>query len=337
MSVRQGTWAIVLAAGDGTRLSTLTTDERGDAVPKQFCSLSGGPSLLQEALQRARRIVPRERVCTVVARQHERHWQHMLSSLPARNVIVQPCNCGTANGVLLGLLRILKRDPLARIVFLPADHYVHDEVLLADSMRTTATFVTRDRDGLTLLGIGPDDVDPELGYIVPGGPVEDDIRRVAEFVEKPTAAAVRDLIARGAVWNSFIFWAHATTLLALIRGRLPEIVEEMTDALARDWRRDEGMPALEELYERLPVVDFSRAVIQGAESVLRVSIAPACGWTDLGTPRRVAQTLRRLRLAPAPAPSVSALPLPASVDLAANFAQLSSAIRRPSDDAQQLW
>ena len=73
MSVRQGTWAIVLAAGDGTRLSTLTTDERGDAVPKQFCSMSGGLSLLQEALQRARRIVPRERVCTVVARQHERN------------------------------------------------------------------------------------------------------------------------------------------------------------------------------------------------------------------------------------------------------------------------
>src|ERR1035438_3494388 len=144
MSVRQGTWAIVLAAGDGTRLSSLTTDERGDAVPKQFCSLNGGPSLLHEALQRAWRIVSRERVCTIVARQHERHWQHMLWSLPARKVIVEPRNCGTANGVLHGLLRILERDPLARIVFLPADHYVHDEASLADSMRTAAMFVTRD-------------------------------------------------------------------------------------------------------------------------------------------------------------------------------------------------
>src|ERR1017187_1893683 len=115
MSMREGIWAIVLAAGDGTRLSTLTTDDRGDAVPKQFCSLNGGPSLLQEAMQRARRIVPLERVRTIVARQHERHWQHMLWSLPARNVIVQPRNCGTANRVLLGLLRILERDPLARI------------------------------------------------------------------------------------------------------------------------------------------------------------------------------------------------------------------------------
>jgi mannose-1-phosphate guanylyltransferase len=323
MSVRQGDWAIVLAAGDGRRLSSFTTDERGDAVPKQFCSLNGGPSLLQAALQRARRIVPSERVCAVLARQHERHWQHMLRSLPARNVIVQPRNCGTANGVLLALLHILERDPLAHIVFLPADHYVHEEALLADAMRTAANSI-RDRDGLTLLGIEPDDIDIELGYIVPGDPLEDGLRRVEQFVEKPTAALARDLIARGALWNSFIFWARATALLELIRGRLPEIVEEMTTALARDRRGNEGMSALEEIYERLPVVDFSRTVMQGAESALRVSTAPTCGWSDLGTPRRVVRTLQRLQLTSAIRPPESAFPVIASVDLAAQYARLKS-------------
>jgi len=331
MSARQGAWAIVLAAGDGTRLSSLTTDASGEAVPKQYCSLNGGPSLLQVALQRAQRIVPCERVCAVVARQHGRHWPRVLGSLPARNVIVQPRNCGTANGVLLGLLRILERDPLAHIVFLPADHYVHNEASLADSMRTTAMF-TRDRDGLTLLGIEPDDIDVELGYIVPGDPLEGGIRRVEQFVEKPSAASARELIARGALWNSFIFWARATTLLALIRSRLPAIVEGMMNALARDWRGNGGMSALKELYERLPVVDFSRAVMQGAESALRVHTAPACGWTDLGTPRRVARTLQRLQLASTIQRPESAFPLIASVDLAAQYARLSSANSAPSSE-----
>jgi mannose-1-phosphate guanylyltransferase len=332
MSLQQGTWAIVLAAGNGTRLSTLTTDERGDAVPKQFCSLNGGPTLLQKALQRARRIVPRERVCTIVAQQHARHWRHALLSVPVRNVIVQPRNCGTANGVLLGLLRILERDPLARIVFLPADHYVHDEVSLAHSLRSAVKFVTD--EGLTLLGIEPDDIDTELGYIVPDDPLENGLRRVVQFVEKPTAALARDLIARGAVWNSFIFWARATALLALMRRRLPEIVEEMTNALACDSRRDEVTPALEELYDRLPVVDFSRAVMQGAESALRVSTAAACGWTDLGTPRRVAQTLQRFQLASDIHPPESALAAPTVIDLAANCARLSSTIGRRGDEAR---
>jgi mannose-1-phosphate guanylyltransferase len=323
MSARRKDWAIVLAAGDGTRLSSLTTDERGDAVPKQYCSLNGGLSLLQEALQRAQRIVARQRICLVVARQHERHWRPMFGSLPARNVIVQPRNCGTAIGVLLGLLRILERDPFAHIVFLPADHYVHNETLLARSMRT-APMSARDRDGITLLGIEPDDVDIELGYIVPGRPLEHGIRRVEQFVEKPTAAFARELIARGAVWNSFIFWTHARTLLELIRSRLPEIVEEMMNAQTRDRREDGEMSALEDLYERLPNVDLSRAVMQGAESALRVTTAPACGWTDLGTPRCVARTLQRLQLAAAIRPPVRVLAAIASVDLAAQCARLSS-------------
>jgi mannose-1-phosphate guanylyltransferase len=331
MIARQAAWAIVLAAGDGTRLSSLTTDARGEAVPKQYCSLNGGPSLLQEALQRAQRIVPCERVCAVVARRHEHHWRRMLGALPARNVIVQPRNCGTANGVLLGLLRILERDPLAHIVFLPADHYVHNEASLADSMRMTAMF-SHDRDGLTLLGIEPDDIDVEFGYIVPGDPLEEGMRRVEQFVEKPSAASARELIARGALWNSFIFWARGTTLLELIRGRLSEIAEEMINALVRDWRGDGGMSAVKELYERLPVVDFSHAVMQGAESALRVRTAPACGWTDLGTPRRVARTLQRLQLASIIQRPTNAFPLIASVDLAAQYARLSTLNSALSND-----
>jgi hypothetical protein len=34
-------WAIALAAGEGSRLSSPTTNESGIAIPKQFCSLHG--------------------------------------------------------------------------------------------------------------------------------------------------------------------------------------------------------------------------------------------------------------------------------------------------------
>ena len=44
------TWVVVLAGGEGSRLRSLTTTAAGMTVPKQFCSLYGGRSLLQEAL-----------------------------------------------------------------------------------------------------------------------------------------------------------------------------------------------------------------------------------------------------------------------------------------------
>lgn len=325
MKIRQRTWAIVLAAGDGTRLATLTRDDQGNAVPKQFCSLSGGRSLLDEALQRAKHVAPRERTCAIVAASHEHYWRRALWSLPSSNVIVQPRNCGTAIGILYATLSILARDPLARIVFLPADHYVRDETTLAATLRRTATSLTREPSNLVLIGIEPDEVDPELGYIVPGARVDGGLQTVGRFVEKPDAGAARDLIARGAVWNSFIFAAQGAALIGEVRRHLPAIVADMETALARDARLGGTRHAIEELYESLPSVDFSRVVLQGAEGSLRLVTAPACGWSDLGTPRRVADALLRLRDEPTRAVPSRIVSMPAFVNLAAQFERISIA------------
>ncbi len=289
----QKTWAVVLAAGEGTQLAQLTKDASGNAVPKQFCSLNGGPSLLHEALQRARHVVPRGRLCAIVAEQHRRHWCSTLQSLPATNVIRQPVNRGTANGVLLSVLSILRRDALARILFLPADHYVRDERALGGALRETLTLLTRTPEKLVLIGIEPEEPDPELGYIVPGEVLPDGSRTVQAFAEKPDRARARQLLSAGSLWNSFIFGTSGPTLLRMIRARMGDIVDRMEAALARDATSDSG--ALEELYEQLPTMDFSRQVIEGSEGFLRVIRAPACGWSDLGTPARVAATLRRLK------------------------------------------
>src|SRR5215470_15982431 len=110
MRVSGHTWAVVLAAGDGTRLATLTTDLAGNAVPKQFCSLDGGKSLLQEAVMRAGRIVPANRIYVMVSDSHRRYWARMRGALPITNTLVQPANRGTGHGILLAVLSILARD-----------------------------------------------------------------------------------------------------------------------------------------------------------------------------------------------------------------------------------
>ena len=134
------TWVVVLAAGDGRRLHQLTTNESGVPVPKQFCSLNGGPSLLRSALRRAETVASPHRICTVVAEQHRHWWQPALTPAEHANVIVQPRNRGTANGILLPLLHIMRRDPQARVVLLPSDHYVDDEAVLA-TIRELLTFL----------------------------------------------------------------------------------------------------------------------------------------------------------------------------------------------------
>lgn len=295
-------WAVILAAGEGSRLRALTTLPSGIAIPKQFCSLYEGPSLLEEALRRGEAVADRAHICAVVAEQHRRWWEGTLGSLPDRNVIVQPQNRGTANGILLPLMRIMQRDPSARIVLLPSDHHVLQEAVLTSSLRDALGQLDWRFDETLLLGIQPGEADPDLGYIVPGGTDGRGALTVARFVEKPTQAVAGEIIRAGGLWNAFIVVTTAVALLDLFRDRIPQVVAAMRAAVQHDREQGSGIAAVAELYRKLPTIDFSRDIVAGQESKLRVLPVRACGWSDLGTPRRVAEVLRRARRAKTGAP-----------------------------------
>lgn len=293
MSDSNSLWALVLAAGDGRRLRGLTTTPSGLAIPKQFCSLDRGPSLMREAIARAARVAAPERICAIVSAQHTRWWARQLDGLAARNIIVQPENRGTAIGILLPLITLLERDPRARLVILPSDHYVRDEAGLARALRSAAAPAAADRAPIVLLGLEPRTADPQLGYIVPRRDSAGTHHTVERFVEKPDIALARGLLDQGALWNTFIMAADASALLELYERRCPEIVSAMRDAIRAANGEGTG-ETLAGLYATLPDIDFSRAILQGQEQYLRVWPVPDCGWSDLGTPERVAEALNAL-------------------------------------------
>lgn len=293
MAAEGNVWTLVLAAGDGSRLRSLTTAPSGTAVPKQFCSLFDGPPLLQEALHRAQSLTDEAFTCAVVAAEHRRWWRDALVSLPPQNVIVQPRNCGTAVGILLPLLHILTRDPHARLVLLPSDHLVQRESVLAESLAAALAQLSWRHQQTLLMGLEPEEADPELGYIVPGEPDGRDAMRIVRFIEKPPLVQTCELIRNGALWNAFIVVASAQALLELFRARIGAIVAALAMAVRAD-REDAHGCAVQALYEQLPTVDFSRDIIAGQEEAFRVVAVPQCGWSDLGTPQRVAEALRRV-------------------------------------------
>ena len=277
-------WAIVLAAGEGSRLRLLTTDDRGVVTPKQFCSLRGGASLLEQTMARAELHVPLERVVVVVAAEHEACWRGQLAHLPPQNVIVQPSNRGTAIGLLLPLLHIMTRDPEPSIAVFPSDHHVTDEPTLAASVRLALATVTRGDAGVVLLGMSPESVNADYGWIVPA-PGTSAVRAVQTFVEKPTPSAASILLTEGGIWNSFLFAARGRTLLDLVERVAPGVAHAIDDALRL------GGDTLDRVYSTLPTVDLSRDVFARVPRALRVVQVPPCGWTDLGTPQRVVECL----------------------------------------------
>jgi hypothetical protein len=96
-------------------------------------------------------------------------------------------------------------------------------------------------------------------------------------------------MAQGGLWNSFLFAARGAALREVYERRLPGLLGKMAAALDAT-----SALALERFYAELVPADFSRDVLQGEEERLRVLRVPECGWTDLGTPERVAQCVERL-------------------------------------------
>jgi mannose-1-phosphate guanylyltransferase len=285
--MRRQTHAIVLAGGEGARLAGLTTTRAGLRVPKQFCSLAGGPTLLRQTLDRAAALVPRERILVVVAEAHRRWWREELADLPQRNVLVQPSNRGTAAGILVGALEVSRRAPAARLLVLPSDHHVGDEAKLRGAFHGALAAIEREPARIALLGVTPDAPDAQYGWIVPGPATRAGLRGIALFVEKPPVERARELLSSGALWSSFLFAARVTTLLDAFERAQPELVRSfLADSSALAARADLG-----ELYASLPIRDFSRDVLERIGERLGVIAVPPCGWSDLGTPERVARVL----------------------------------------------
>jgi mannose-1-phosphate guanylyltransferase len=291
-------WAVVLAGGDGDRVSAITRDADGDVVPKQYWCGGGRPPMVRWALARARGIAPGGQVLVVVKEAHLRYCQRHLADVPRENILAQPENRGTAAGVLRALVEIQSRgDTATPVVLLPSDHYVDEERPLHDALVVAVRAASHGDPPVVLLGVSPSAPESGYGWILPDAPGV--VARVLRFVEKPPASRVSGMIRDGALINSFILAARAHALLTLIGRAFPDI--------PRAFQRLAGAPedgaAARRLYEGLPFMDLSRDVLQRASRFLSVVRVPPCGWSDLGTPERLLQYLGRAPHGPSLTPA----------------------------------
>ncbi|MGE5177820.1 MAG: sugar phosphate nucleotidyltransferase [Bacteroidota bacterium] len=285
-------WAIILAAGDGERVRRLTKDGRGRTLPKQFWAPGDAGPMLRWAYERAKRLTRPARIVTVVSAHHRQWWADLLPGAMAPGLIVQPENRGTAAGILLPLLHVLRHHRDAIVILLPADQYVADEKQLRSSLEHACSVVERGRR-IVLLGMAPHGPEPDYGWIVAGEAEEDGTRRVVSFVEKPGSREARELYRSGASVSSFMLVARGRALLALYQAAAPALLATLARVTQDHGLGEETGPStLARAYASLSPLDFSRDVLQPSASLARVLAVPPCGWTDLGTPERLERWIR---------------------------------------------
>lgn len=303
---------IVLAAGEGKRLQPLVRRLRGDSLPKQYVTLVGTRSMLEHTFDRAETLVPRNRLFTVVGKDHLVYPEarRQLSGRARGTVIAQPENKETGPGLLLPLMHLYKRHPDATVAVFPSDHFVMEEDLFMAHVDLAFHVVEWDHASVVLLGIEPDEPEPEYGYIVPGEEINPmallDVRGVARFVEKPDRSAAEGLIAGGALWNTFVMVFRVQTFLERVEKAAPALYETFQRVAAAIGSPDEA-DAVGEIYRGLEPVNFSTGLLEKIpyDRAARLLVVPVRGvhWSDWGSERRLVRALKKIDLA-APRPGV---------------------------------
>lgn len=277
--------AIVLAGGSGRRLAALTERIHGRPTPKQYCAFGGRRTLIQETLARLAPLVPGHRTAVVVQESHEDVARAQLCRCAGVTVLAQPSDRGTGSGLLRALVHVLGRDPGALVLVTPSDHGVRDRDAYLRGI--VAACDATDVASAVLLGYDADAPRTDYGWIVPGAEIRPGVRRVAAFVEKPGSAEAVALEAQGALCSTMVLVARGEALLRLFERARPGLaaILEPLAALPRGAREIH----LRRAYALLPPCDFSRDILAPAGDLAVVRWPAKVGWTDLGTPERVAE------------------------------------------------
>lgn len=213
-------------------------------------------------------------------------------------MVVQPENLGTSPAILYSLLRIFAADPNSVVAFFPCDHYVSDDRIFMRHVSQALDAVCAGPDMVVLLGITPDAPEVEYGWIEPGYPIysrsSGTLRSVHRFWEKPAFTLAEALLGPGCLWNSFVMAGSTSSFVRLIRQAAPELYFAF-----KEMRNLPGTPqyktSLENLYRRLPSLNFSEQVLVPHGGDLALLPVTGIMWSDLGTPQRVIHSQTRYR------------------------------------------
>src|SRR5947209_4716366 len=115
--------ALIMAGGGGTRFWPRSRQKR----PKQFLTLSGDRSLLQQAFDRVEAQTAPRGVWVITAAAHRQETALQLPALSADQIIGEPCGRDTAACIGLAASLIDRQDLSAVMAVMPADHVIEPE------------------------------------------------------------------------------------------------------------------------------------------------------------------------------------------------------------------
>lgn len=265
-----------MAGGSGTRF----WPESRKNFAKQYLSLFGRKTLLEQTFQRIIRTVPASRVI-VFTSQAKANYAAKLLGIPCSQVIGEPVGRNTAPCAVWAASLILKKDPSAVIGIFPSDHYIKDKKAFTKALRVGYT--QADQTGMPVtLGIKPGYPHTGYGYLkmgqkkvlCQGVPVF----HLQQFCEKPKLSLAKKYVRSGKyLWNAGIFIWRADCLLETARRYLPAVFNPVVKIASGD------VPAsrIKNVFQKVPAISIDYGLMEKLSGQI-LTIPVSMGWNDAG-------------------------------------------------------
>ena len=273
--------AVIMAGGGGTRFWPRSRQRR----PKQFLTLAGEQSLLQQAFERLEAEVAPAGIWVITAAMHREETARQLPALAAEHIIGEPCGRDTAACIGLGAALLVREDPDAVMLVTPADHVIEPVQEFRRAVHGAQQMAQEHPQALITFGIPPTYPATGYGYIHRGEEVANrqgiGVFRVQAFREKPAHDVAEQFVASGEyLWNAGIFIWKAATILDELRRHTPRI-HDAVERIAQASPTPQRESVLGQEYEALEKISIDFAVLEHAREVLVVQ-APF-RWDDVGS------------------------------------------------------
>ena len=275
--------AMIMAGGGGTRFWPRSRQQR----PKQFLTLGGDRSLLQQAMDRIEALAPPERSWIITSEDYRDETSQQIPELPAEHIVGEPCRRDTAPCIGLGAALIASQDPDGRHAR-DAGRSRHR----ADA-RISPRRAGRRADGrgasasLITFGIPPTYPATGYGYIHRGPQIAkrqgvERLPRCGLPREAGRRPAEQFFVSGEYFWNSGIFVWKAATVLEALREQRPQLYDAV-QRIAAAWNSPRRDAVLRREYEAVERISIDYAVMEA-----RQGRAGRAGAVQMGRCRQLA-------------------------------------------------
>lgn len=273
-------YCLIMAGGAGTRFWPRSRVKK----PKQYLSLFGDQSLIQESVQRFANFIPEESIYIISAKGQKEVLEAQTGNLPQGNLIYEPVGKNTLPAIGLAALFIAEKDPDGILIVSPSDHLIQNDELFRQTVES-ATLIAEQKNGIVTIGITPKFPATGYGYVQTAEEVQIGqlIKSFAvnKFVEKPNLeVATGYLQSGGFFWNSGIFVFKVSVFLDSVKEYAPELFADLM-RIKEHIGADSYEDALDRIYNEVKSISIDYGILEKANNVFLVQ--GDFVWNDLGS------------------------------------------------------